>query len=173
MRNPSVLSKCARSTSGHRMASTADTPARSKSSLRCLLYLAQSGALDHGLTVRTGAYILDLLNFSNCDTGQYARPPTLTPTNFSIYCWWSANVRYASPGENAHLNIIAGRLGEIVVGPRVSSRRLPAGHLVINHLSSVQDIKIRRIRVQFLSKRLASPQSIMISLASQTSPSIL
>jgi hypothetical protein len=72
------------------MASAANTPcARSKSSLGCLLYLAQSGALDHSLTVGTGSDVLDLLNFSNCGAGQYARPPTLTPTNFSMYCWWS------------------------------------------------------------------------------------
>jgi hypothetical protein len=85
----------------------------------------------------------------------------------------SATVRYASPDKYAHLNVIAGRLGEIVVGPRVGGRLLPAWHLVVNHLSSVQDVKIRRVRVQFLSKRLASPQSIMISLALLTSPSIL
>lgn len=85
----------------------------------------------------------------------------------------SATVRHASPCGYAHLNVIAGRLGEIVVGLRVSGRRLPAWHLVVNHLSSAQDVKIRRVRVQFLSKRLASPQSITISLASLTSPSSL
>ena len=85
----------------------------------------------------------------------------------------SATVRYASPGEYAHLNVITGRLGEIVVGSRVSGRRLPAWHLVVNHLGSVQDVKICRVRVQFLSKRLASTQSTMTSLVSLTSPSIL
>lgn len=62
--------------------------ARSKSSLGCLLYLAQSGALDHGISVRTSADVLDLLKFSNCGADQYDRPLTLTPTNFSMYCWW-------------------------------------------------------------------------------------
>lgn len=38
--------------------------ARSKPSLGCLLYLAQSGALDHGLTVRTSADVLDLLKLA-------------------------------------------------------------------------------------------------------------
>lgn len=45
-----------------------------------------SYALDHGLTVRTSADIFDLLNFSNSDRGQRARPPTLTPTTFSMNC---------------------------------------------------------------------------------------
>ena len=60
------------------MASTANTTpcARSKSSLGCLLYLAQSGAQDHGLTVGASADVLDLLNFSNCGTGQSVFAPT-------------------------------------------------------------------------------------------------
>lgn len=33
---------------------------------------------------------------------------------------------------------------------------MPAWHLVVDHLSSVQDVKIRRVRLQFLSERLAS-----------------
>lgn len=68
----------------------------------------------------------------------------------------SATVRYASPGKYAHLNVIAGRPREVVVGPRVGGRLLPAWHLVVNHLRSVQDFKIRRVRIQFLSKWLVS-----------------
>jgi hypothetical protein len=54
--------------------------------VRGLLYLAQSSTQDHGLAVRTGTDVLNLLNFSNYGAGQHARPPTLTPTNFSMYC---------------------------------------------------------------------------------------
>jgi len=64
----------------------------------------------------------------------------------------SVTVRYASPGEYAHLDVFAGCPRKVVVGSRVGSRLLPAWHLVVNHLSSVQDVKIRRIRIQFLSK---------------------
>lgn len=64
----------------------------------------------------------------------------------------SATVRYASPGGYAHLDVIAGCPRKVVVGPRVGGRLLPAWHLVVNHLSSVQDVKIRRVRIQFLSK---------------------
>lgn len=52
----------------------------------CFLHLAHSGALDHGLTVGTGANVLDLRDVSNCGLGQYVRSLTLTPTNFSMYC---------------------------------------------------------------------------------------
>lgn len=68
----------------------------------------------------------------------------------------SATVRYASPGEYAHLDVIAGCPRKVVVGPRVDGWLLPAWHLVVNHLSSVQDVKIRRVRIQFLSKWLVS-----------------
>lgn len=69
------------------MAWVSTTPcARSKSRPECFLHLAQSGALDHGLTVGTGANVLDLQDVSNCELGQYMRPRTLTPTNFSMYC---------------------------------------------------------------------------------------
>lgn len=130
--------------------------AGSKSSLECLLDLAQSGALDHGVTVRASTDVFDLLNFSNCGAGCYARSPTLTPTNFSMYCWWfSGTVRYASSGGYAHLNVIAGLFGEIVVSPCVSGRLLPAWHLVVNHLRLVQDVEIRRVRVQFLSQTVS------------------
>jgi hypothetical protein len=69
------------------MAWVPNTPcARSKPGLGCFLHLAQSGAVNHGLTVGTGANVLDLQDVSNCGLGQYVRPRTLTPTNFSIYC---------------------------------------------------------------------------------------
>lgn len=64
----------------------------------------------------------------------------------------SATLRYANPGKYAHLDILAGCPGKIVVRPRVGGRLLPAWHLVVNHLSSVQDVKISRVRIQFLTK---------------------
>lgn len=76
----------------------------------------------------------------------------------------SATVRYTGLGEFAHLNVIASCLGEIIVRLSVGGRLLPAWHLVVNNLGPVQDVKIRRVRVQFLSKRLESPQPIKISL---------
>jgi hypothetical protein len=60
--------------------------AQSKQRLGCFLHLVQSGALDHGLTVGTGANVPNLRDVSNCGLGQYARRRTLTPTNFSMYC---------------------------------------------------------------------------------------
>lgn len=66
----SIFYKSTHPSLDHRMTSAANTRcARSRSGLGYLLYLAQSGALDHGLTVRTSADVLDLLNFSNCGVG--------------------------------------------------------------------------------------------------------
>lgn len=77
------------------------------------------------------------------------------------------------PNSSVYLHVIASLLWQIVVRLRVGSRRLPPWHLMVNHLSSFQDLKIRRVRVQFLSRRSASLSSIMISLASLTCPSTL
>lgn len=81
------------------MASAANTPcARSKSNLGCLLYFAQSGALDHGLTIRASADVLDLLNFSNLRrrlayTTAYLDSDKLLDVLLVV----SVTVRYASP----------------------------------------------------------------------------
>ena len=54
------------------------------------------------------------------------------------------------------LHVIASPFGQIVVGLRVVSLRLPPWHLMINHLSLFQDFKIRGIIVHCLSLDLVS-----------------
>ena len=63
---------------------------------------AQSGTRNHGLTLRTGADVLDLDSHKLLNV----------------------------------LHVIAGLFGQIVVGLRVGSRCLPAGHLVVDYLGS-------------------------------------
>lgn len=111
-----------------------------------LCQLAQSGALDHGLTVGTCANVLDLDSNKVLDVLPKVRNHPQLPK--------------ACAGT--YLDVIASLLGQIVIGLRVGSRRLPSWHLVVNHLGLFQDLKIRRVRVQFLSIRLASILSQLI-----------
>lgn len=50
----------------------------------------------------------------------------------------------------SYLDVVSGFLGEVVEGLCIGRRLLPSWHFVVDNLGLVKDVKIRRVRVQFL-----------------------
>ena len=53
-------------------------------------------------------------------------------------------------GQKSYLDVVSSFLGKVVEGLGISRWLLPPWHLMIDNLGLIQDVKVRRVRVQFL-----------------------